>query len=423
MSATIPAATQQISYTDLYARWEQGNWRATEVDFSQDRIDWQERMTPEQRRGALWIFTLFFHGEDTVADTLGPYIEAAPLEEQKVFLTTQQVDEARHTIFFKRFFEEVVGVGDGTVGGTLQATLPQLSWGHRRLFDELERTAEQLRRKPRDKHMLARALTHYHIIVEAGAAQAGQHTLERALEQLDLLPGFREGMRNVSLDEQRHIAFGVRLLAELHAEDPEGIQEAVAGTFRDLLTYMTCLGAPPNLDPSYTAPLGYTLEELFEEGARAQDARLRAIGLPVDDMARFPIPMDLAPRERAQRGLTLIAHGYLGPKERPFAPDEDATAILFDQMRRTLDPDAVPAGTVIEWAFTDVEPWHIVVANGATRAQRGPAPTPSLRLRTSLEDFVDITADRVDARKQILRRKLRPSGDPRVLVRLPKLFG
>jgi hypothetical protein len=27
MSATIPAATQQISYADLYARWEQGNWR------------------------------------------------------------------------------------------------------------------------------------------------------------------------------------------------------------------------------------------------------------------------------------------------------------------------------------------------------------------------------------------------------------
>ena len=34
MSATIPAATEQISYDDLYARWERGNWRATEIDFS-----------------------------------------------------------------------------------------------------------------------------------------------------------------------------------------------------------------------------------------------------------------------------------------------------------------------------------------------------------------------------------------------------
>jgi ribonucleotide reductase beta subunit family protein with ferritin-like domain len=62
MSATIPAATQQISYPDLYARWERGNWRATEVDLSQDHSDWHERMTPEQRRGLMWIFTLFFHG-------------------------------------------------------------------------------------------------------------------------------------------------------------------------------------------------------------------------------------------------------------------------------------------------------------------------------------------------------------------------
>jgi hypothetical protein len=34
MTATIPAATEQISYADLYTRWERGNWRATEIDFS-----------------------------------------------------------------------------------------------------------------------------------------------------------------------------------------------------------------------------------------------------------------------------------------------------------------------------------------------------------------------------------------------------
>ena len=423
MSATIPAATAQISYADLYARWERGNWKATEIDFSQDRIDWNERMTPDQRRAAMWIFSLFFHGEDTVADTLGPYVDAAPLEEQKEFLTTQQVDETRHTVFFKRFFHEVAGVGDGTVGGTLQATLPQLSWGHRQLFTALEVTADQLRHNPRDKKMLARALTHYHIIVEAGLAQAGQHTLEKALEELDVLPGFRAGMRNVSLDEQRHIAFGVRLLADLHAEDPEGIQEAVVGTFRDLLTSMTCVGEPPGWDETYATALGFTIEELFEEGARAQEARLRAVGLPLDDLDRFPIPLDLSPLERAQRGITLMKAGYLGPKTGPFTPDEQATAIVFDQMRRTVDASAVPEGTVIEWAFTDAEPWHLVLNNGTTSVARGAASKPALRLRTSLEDFVDVAADRVDPRKQLLRRRLRPSGDLRVLVRLPKLFG
>src|SRR3954447_16432315 len=109
-TTTMPPATAQISYTDLYARWEKGNWRATELDFSQDRIDWHERMTEEQRHGALTLFTLFFHGEDAVTDTLSPFIDAAPLEEQKYFLATQQVDEARHAVFFKRVMDEVVGL-------------------------------------------------------------------------------------------------------------------------------------------------------------------------------------------------------------------------------------------------------------------------------------------------------------------------
>ena len=43
---------------------------------------------------------MFFFGEDSVTDNLSPYIDAAPLEEQKYFLATQQVDEARHAIGF-----------------------------------------------------------------------------------------------------------------------------------------------------------------------------------------------------------------------------------------------------------------------------------------------------------------------------------
>ena len=117
MAAPTASVTDAISYDDLYARWERGNWRATEIDFTQDGVDWRERLTAEQRRSALWLYALFFHGEDSVTDNLSPYIDAAPLEEQKYFLATQQVDEARHAVFFKRFMHEVVGAGDGTLAG------------------------------------------------------------------------------------------------------------------------------------------------------------------------------------------------------------------------------------------------------------------------------------------------------------------
>ena len=88
---------------------------------------------------------MFFHGEDSVADNLSPYIDAAPREEQKYFLATQQVDEARHAVLFARFMREVVGAGESTAS-SLEVTRPELTWGFRKVFDRLDRMADELRR-------------------------------------------------------------------------------------------------------------------------------------------------------------------------------------------------------------------------------------------------------------------------------------
>src|ERR1700757_287878 len=127
--------TDAISYEDLYARWERGNWKATELDFSEDARQWREDFSEFERQAALWNYCLFFWGEDAVADNLSPYIDAAPREEQKYFLATQQVDEARHAVFFKRFMHEVCGVGDGSVGSGLAGIKPELSVGFERVYD------------------------------------------------------------------------------------------------------------------------------------------------------------------------------------------------------------------------------------------------------------------------------------------------
>ena len=71
----------QISYEDLYRRWEDGNWKAREIDFSSDRAGW-EGLSDIQQRSALWLYSMFLYGEDAVTDGLSPYIDAAPKEEQ-----------------------------------------------------------------------------------------------------------------------------------------------------------------------------------------------------------------------------------------------------------------------------------------------------------------------------------------------------
>jgi ribonucleotide reductase beta subunit family protein with ferritin-like domain len=416
-----PVAADAVAYDDLYARWERGHWRATEIDFTRDRVDWHERLTPEQRRGALWLYALFFHGEDSVTDDLSPYIDAAPREEQKYFLATQQADEARHSVFFKRFLHEVVGRGDGSVAGVLAATRSELTWGHRQVFARLDRMAEELR-ADRSPRKLAAAVTLYHVVVEASLAQPGQHMIEDYLGRYDILPGFRAGMRHVSLDEQRHIGFGVKLLADLHRQAPEETTAAIVGVIREVLPWTIAVAKPPNWDRSYTECFGFTLEDLGEAGAASLEQRLRAIGLPVLDLPRFPMPMDIPPRERALRGQTLLRANLIGPGDGPASQDPEAVAILFDTLARQADASRVPAGTTIVWDFEDAPPWHIVLDERGSTAAAGRAPRPDVTLRCRFADWADVAAGRADPRALMLNRRLRPRGSLRVLWALPRVM-
>jgi Ribonucleotide reductase, small chain/SCP-2 sterol transfer family len=417
----MSAAAEQITYEDLYSRWEKGNWSATEIDFSQDKLDWQDKFTDFERKAAIWNYSLFFWGEDAVTDDLSPLVDAAPREEQKYFLATQQVDEARHAVFFKRFFHEVAGIGDGSMAGGLNAILPELTWGYRKVFGLLERVTGELR-KDRSATALARAVTMYHMIVEASLAQAGQHFIEDYLTERDVLPGFRKGMRNVALDEQRHIAFGVRLLYDLKNQDPD-VPEAIADLLREALPYTTALFVPPGWDRRYSEVFGFTIEDIFEYGIKNFESRFRAAGMPLDELpGPIPIPMDLPPRERAERGIAMLQAGFLGEKNGPPARDRESIELLFDSVRRGVDHRAAKEPVTIAWDFLDAPCWHIRIDNGHTAAGEGTPGDVGLVLRCRYDDWVDVIAGRADARKLMLTGRLRPRGSLRVLARMPRLF-
>jgi ribonucleotide reductase beta subunit family protein with ferritin-like domain len=419
----MSAAVDQISYEDLYARWEKGNWSAMQLDFAEDRRQWQEDFSELERRAALWNYAMFFHGEDAVADDLAPFIDAAPREEQKYFLATQQVDEARHSVLFHRFMHEVVERGDGTVASALEATRPELTWGFVKTFELLDQVTGELRRD-RSRAALARAVTMYHIVVEATLAQPGQHFITAYLEERELLPAFRTGMRHVALDEQRHIGFGVKLLRDLAAEDPDEVPAAVADILREVTPFSLAVLVPPNWDRRYTECFGFTLERIYEEGARSMESKLRAAGMPLDSLPGPQImPVDLPVPDRARRGIAMLQAGFLGAKNGPPARDPEAMEMLFDSVRRAVDPRTAPAGPyVVQWDFADAEPWHLRVDNGSTAAAPGRAPDVDLELRCRYEDFVDVVAGRLDPRRALATGRLRPRGNPRALWQARGLF-
>jgi hypothetical protein len=418
----MPPAGAQIGYEDLYARWERGHWRATEIDFSEDRRQWHEVFSEHERRAALWNYAMFFVGEDAVADDLAPFIDAAPREEQKYFLATQQVDEARHAVFFKRFMHEVAGAGDGSIAGGLAAVQPELTWGFRKTFALLDEVTGALR-ADRSRIALARAVTMYHVVVEALLAQPGQHFISDYLERRELLPGFREGMRQVALDEQRHIAFGVRLLHDLAQEDPE-VRGAVADLLRQVTPYSLAVFIPPGWDRSYTECFGFTLEEIYTEGARSFEAKLRSAGMPLEDLPGPQIlPLEMSPAQRAERGLAMLRAGFIGPGNGAPPRDPEAMALLFDAVRRAVDHRTAPEGPfVVQWEFSDAEPWHLHVANGATAARPGRAERIDVELRCRFADWVDVVAGRLDPRRALATGRLRPRGRPGALWAARSLF-
>src|SRR4051794_35237903 len=418
----MPAPGAQVSYDDLYARWERGHWRAAELDFTEDRRQWHDMFSAHERRAALWNYAMFFHGEDAVADDLAPFIAAAPREEQKYFLATQQADEARHAVFFKRFLHEVADVGDGTVAGGLRAVEPELTWGFRKTFALLDRVTGELR-SDRSRVALARAVTMYHLIVEAVLAQPGQHFISDYLQRRELLPAFAEGMRHVALDEQRHIGFGVKLLHDLAAEDPD-VPAAVADLLRAVTPVSLAVFVPPGGDLGYVECFGFTLEQIYEEGARSFESKFRAAGLPVESLPGPQVmPMDMPPRQRAERGLAMLRAGYLGPRNGPPARDPAAMAVLFDSIRRNVDLRRAPDGPfVLQWEFSDAEPWHVRLDNGSTAAAPRPAPPGDPEPRRPFDDWVDVVAGRADPRRLVATGRLKPRGRPRALWRARGLF-
>jgi ribonucleotide reductase beta subunit family protein with ferritin-like domain len=397
-----------IGYDDLYRRWERGNWSATAIDFDVDREQWRTELTDVERRAALWNFAMFFHGEDSVAGGLSPYIHAAPREEQKYFLATQQVDEARHAVFFGRFLRDVMDRGDG-YEGSLAATRDQLTWGFRHVFERLERMGEELRRDP-SPAMLARGIVLYHVVIEGALAQPGQHLIERWLEDRGVLPGFLSGIRNVALDEQRHIGFGVKLLSELIA-DPE-CRAAALEMLAEVLRFSAAVFVPPGWDRSYVEPFGFTLEEIYAEGDRSITTKLRSAGFTDEEIGRtIGIHLDRAPEERARGLVALLEAGVIGEKTGPPRADPEVVRLLFDGMEVAFDPDKAPwRPYTIEWDFKDVGPWHIVFDDGATRAQPGRAARADLGFRCTFEDWVDVAAGRIDPTLAMARGRIRPSG-------------
>jgi len=269
-----------LDYGQLYRLWEKQQWRTQDIDFTQDRIDWHERIPEDERFQRMYGLSSFFTGEQRVAEELGPMMRAAPTEEMRIFLCTQIADEARHVAFFNRFYGEVGVLESDNLADRLEETSAHLNPEFHVLFDEmLKSRVDRLARDPDDLEMLVEAITLYHMVIEGMLALTGQHFIIEYNEDQGTLPGFVEGFNNIARDEHRHVAFGARFLRDM-AEADSRYGDAIQRTLVECGPAADGVLQPKWYVEGETELFGgYTMDETRAFAMKALERRLKVIGL------------------------------------------------------------------------------------------------------------------------------------------------
>jgi ribonucleoside-diphosphate reductase beta chain len=261
----------------LYELWERQPWSAHAIDLSPDRADWLG-LDDVDRREIAWNLSSFFVGEERVTTQFSGLVRAYETQGEEAFLTTQQVDEARHAQHFNRFYEQVAGY-QGSFEDRLEQARDDLNTAFLELFDEhLVDSQNRLLADPADIEAKVDFVVIYHLLIEGTLALTGQKFITESLESRGILPGFLEGFAKVAQDEHRHVAYGTWFLKEKCA-DP-GLARRVQDKLVELLPVTATVLVPPGLSlgDQYEV-LGVPSDDVNAFAFAALSRRLKVIGV------------------------------------------------------------------------------------------------------------------------------------------------
>jgi ribonucleoside-diphosphate reductase beta chain len=259
-------------YLELYRRYLRQRWDVYELDFGQDIVDWRSRMSAEEREAFVAISSGFHHGERQVEVEL-PVFMLGGSEESKIYMSSQIEDEARHTLFFDRFYREVVALPGAGVQDVLDASFPYVSETFVGPFGLLAYQADELRRDPQDPAARVRYGTTYFLWIEGVLALSVMKITLSYCRTRKLLPGYYTGFTATCRDEARHVQGGMRFLRDAVRSDPALLRE-IHETLRTILSMNGAVSRRLALEA-----LGWTPEEVRRLMIRQLSMKLVDVGI------------------------------------------------------------------------------------------------------------------------------------------------
>lgn len=250
------------TYEELYRRAIRQQWSPYEIDFSRDKEEW-DNLTEETKQRRLYTLRFFLGGEERVANLLAPLVWSAPNMKVGAFLSTQLYDEVRHTIFFDRFWREVVDPSAPDVDALVDAIKPTDNDNYQYVFYQwLPEVAQKLAADPENTELVAEFMTLYHLITEGTLFITGMRFHLQGARRWGRTFGFYQGFTAATRDEVRHVLFGVRYLKDLLSAQPQRIAPVVKRTVEKCMPFIEGHLTPRNGD--YSPYGGQHLGEAWE---------------------------------------------------------------------------------------------------------------------------------------------------------------
>jgi ribonucleoside-diphosphate reductase beta chain len=202
-------------FTTLYRKYLKQRWDVYDLDFSQDKIDWQEKMTEEERQSFIAVAS-----------------------------------------GFHQFYREVVGLKGDDIMDILDASFPWVSETFVAPFGLLAYQADELRLHPYDERARVRYGTNYFLWIEGVLALSVMKVTLSYARWRGFLPAYYTGFTATCRDESRHVQGGMRYLQDAVRKDPTMIKE-IHDTLRTILSVSGVVSRR-----IYYEPLGWTDDEV-----------------------------------------------------------------------------------------------------------------------------------------------------------------
>ncbi|MGF1669371.1 MAG: R2-like ligand-binding oxidase [Balneolaceae bacterium] len=248
-----------------------GIWNPSNISFEKDCEQW-DQFTEEEKGILIHLSSLFMAGEEAVTLDLLPLINVVASEqriEEEIYLTSFLWEEAKHTEFFSLFVNKVMDIK------------PDFNKYHKPFYKIIfyDKLPSALHRLEVDKSVQSqlRASIIYNMIVEGTLAETGYEAYFKMLEDNDLMPGLREGLKHLKRDESRHIAFGLYFINRLLDENPN-LKSLMESELEILLNDATNI-IHEIFDQYDVVPFGLEKEWFLNYAIRQFQARFEKLGL------------------------------------------------------------------------------------------------------------------------------------------------